>query len=156
MESKLWNLKVKDYDMTAYTACFNKLVLLCPEMVLTEKKKIGTYICGLFDNIKGKVTSSSPTTMNAVVRMAHTLIEQKRLTKAERDAEGNKRRWESSQGGNKNNRNNYRDNTHHHQQNNSRYGNARVMTTGPAEQGGYAGNKPFCNRCKSIKPVSAQ
>nr|GEY18434.1 putative reverse transcriptase domain-containing protein [Tanacetum cinerariifolium] len=136
MESKLWNLKVKDYDMTAYTACFNKLVLLCPEMVLTEKKKIGTYICGLFDNIKGKVTSSSPTTMNAVVRMAHTLIEQKRLTKAERDAEGNKRRWESSQGGNKNNRNNYRDNTHHHQQNNSRYGNARVMTTGPAEQVG--------------------
>ncbi|GJX34919.1 putative reverse transcriptase domain-containing protein [Tanacetum coccineum] len=27
-------------------------------------------------------------------------------------------------------------------------GNARAMTTAPAEQGGYAGNKPLCNRCK--------
>ncbi|GKD87002.1 putative reverse transcriptase domain-containing protein, partial [Tanacetum coccineum] len=26
-------------------------------------------------------------------------------------------------------------------------GNARARTTAPAEQGGYAGNKPLCNRC---------
>ncbi|GJT75718.1 putative reverse transcriptase domain-containing protein [Tanacetum coccineum] len=58
MESELWNLKVKDYDITAYTARFNELVLLCPEMVPTEKKKIGAYIRGLSDNIKGEVTSS--------------------------------------------------------------------------------------------------
>ncbi|GJX50375.1 putative reverse transcriptase domain-containing protein [Tanacetum coccineum] len=67
----------------------------------------------------------------------------------ERITEGNKRKWESSQGGNNgNNRNNNRDNTRHNQQNNQRQGNARAMTTAPAEQGGYAGNKPLCNRCK--------
>ncbi|GJS14978.1 putative reverse transcriptase domain-containing protein [Tanacetum coccineum] len=99
IESELWNLKVKDYDITAYTAHFNKLVLLCPEMVLAEKKNIGAYIHGLSDNIKGEVSSSEPTTLNAAVRMAHTLMEQKRLAKAERDAEGKKRKWENFQSG---------------------------------------------------------
>ncbi|GJW93002.1 putative reverse transcriptase domain-containing protein [Tanacetum coccineum] len=81
--------------------------------------------------------------------MAHALMEQKSQARIERIAEGNKRKWESTQGGNNgNNRNNNRDNTRHNQQNNQRQGNARAMTTAPAEQGGYAGNKPLCNRCK--------
>nr|GEU36026.1 reverse transcriptase domain-containing protein [Tanacetum cinerariifolium] len=69
--------------------------------------------------------------------------------KAERIAKSNKRKWESNnnQSGN-NNRNNYRDNTCHHQHNNRRQGNAKAITTAPAEQGGYAGNKTFCNRYK--------
>ncbi|GJU74368.1 putative reverse transcriptase domain-containing protein [Tanacetum coccineum] len=33
------------------------------------------------------------------------------------------------------------------QKNNQRQGNARAMTTAPAEQGRYAGNKPLYNRC---------
>ncbi|GJV92985.1 putative nucleotidyltransferase, ribonuclease H [Tanacetum coccineum] len=62
---------------------------------------------------------------------------------------GHKGNGKSSQGGNNgNNRNNNRDNTRHNQLNNQRQGNARAMTTAPAEQGGYAGNKPLCNRCK--------
>nr|GFA74549.1 putative reverse transcriptase domain-containing protein [Tanacetum cinerariifolium] len=64
-------------------------------------------------------------------------------------AEGNKGKWESSQGGNNsNNRGNNRDSTRHHQQNNQRQGNVWAMTIAPAEQGGYAGNKPLCNCCK--------
>ncbi|GKE63102.1 hypothetical protein Tco_1513469, partial [Tanacetum coccineum] len=69
-------------------------------------------------------------------RMAHALMEQKAHARAERIAEGNKRKWESSQGGNNsNNRNNNRDNTRHNQQNNQRQGNTRAMTTAPAKQG---------------------
>ncbi|GKB15456.1 putative reverse transcriptase domain-containing protein, partial [Tanacetum coccineum] len=70
--------------------------------------------------------------------------------KAERVAENNKRKWESNnnQSGNNNNRNNYKDNTRHYQHNNRRQGNASAMITALAEQGGYAGNKPFCNGCK--------
>ncbi|GJS23078.1 putative reverse transcriptase domain-containing protein [Tanacetum coccineum] len=84
-----------------------------------------------------------------VQRMEHELWNLKSQARIERIAEGNKRKWESSQGGNNgNNRNNNRDNTRHNQQNNQRQGNARAMTTAPAEQGGYAGNKPLCNRCK--------
>ncbi|GJR10661.1 putative reverse transcriptase domain-containing protein [Tanacetum coccineum] len=135
MEHELWNLKVKDFDITAYTKRFHELVQLCPEMVLTERKKMEAYIRGLTDNIKGTVIGSKPTSMNEAVRMAHALMEQKAQARIERIAEGNKRKWESSQGGNNgNNRNNNRDNTRHNQQNNQRQGNARVMTTAPAEQ----------------------
>ncbi|GKE44613.1 putative reverse transcriptase domain-containing protein [Tanacetum coccineum] len=59
MEHELWNLKVKDYNITAYTTRFNELILLCPEMVPTEKKKVEAYIRGLSENIQGEVTSSS-------------------------------------------------------------------------------------------------
>ncbi|GJV15010.1 putative reverse transcriptase domain-containing protein [Tanacetum coccineum] len=52
-----------------------------------------------------------------LVRMAHALMEQKAQAQIERIAEGNKRKWESSQGGNNgNNRNNNRDNIRHNQQ----------------------------------------
>ncbi|GJY15520.1 putative reverse transcriptase domain-containing protein [Tanacetum coccineum] len=121
MEHELWNLKVKEFDITAYTKRFHEL---------------------------GTVIGSKPTSLNEAVRMAHALMEQKAQARIERIAEGNKRKWESSQGGNNgNNRNNNRDNTRHNQQNNQRQGNARAMTTAPTEQGGYAGNKPLCNRC---------
>ncbi|GJW51609.1 putative reverse transcriptase domain-containing protein [Tanacetum coccineum] len=92
--------------------------------------------------------------ITAYTKRFHELVQlycwSKRLRhRIERIAEGNKRKWESSQGGNNsNNRNNNRDNTRHNQQNNQRQGNTRAMTTAPAEQGGYAGNKPLCNCCK--------
>ncbi|GJU68519.1 putative reverse transcriptase domain-containing protein [Tanacetum coccineum] len=136
MEHELWNLKVKEFDITAYTKRFHELVHLCPEMVPSERKKIEAYIRGLTDNIKGTVIGSKPISLNEAVRMAHALMEQKSQARIERIAEGNKRKWESSQGGN--NRNNNRDNTRHNQLNNQRQGNARAMTTAPAEQGHMA------------------
>ncbi|GKA41176.1 putative reverse transcriptase domain-containing protein [Tanacetum coccineum] len=41
MKHELWNLKVKDFNMPAYTQRFHKLAILCLEMVPTERKKIG-------------------------------------------------------------------------------------------------------------------
>ncbi|GJT86624.1 putative reverse transcriptase domain-containing protein [Tanacetum coccineum] len=61
MENELWNLRVKETDISSYTTRFNELVLLCPGMVPTEQKKIEAYIRGLSENIKGEVTSSEPT-----------------------------------------------------------------------------------------------
>ncbi|GJT16770.1 putative reverse transcriptase domain-containing protein [Tanacetum coccineum] len=105
-------------------------------MVPSERKKIKVYIRGLTNNIKGTIIGSKPISLNEAVRMAHALMEQKAQARIERIAEGNKRKWESSQGGNNgNNRNNSRDNTRHNQQNNQRQGNARAMTTAPAEKG---------------------
>ncbi|GJR49599.1 putative reverse transcriptase domain-containing protein [Tanacetum coccineum] len=121
MEHELWNLKVKEFDITAYTKRFHELVQLCLEMVPSERKKIEAYIRGLTDNIKGTVIGSKPISLNEAVRMAHALMEQKAQARIERIVEGNKRKWESSQG--------------------------VSMTTTPAEQGGYAGNKPLCNHC---------
>ncbi|GKG14408.1 hypothetical protein Tco_0354008, partial [Tanacetum coccineum] len=33
MEHELWNLKVKEYNIVAYTQRFNELALMCPTMV---------------------------------------------------------------------------------------------------------------------------
>ncbi|GKG19975.1 hypothetical protein Tco_0379776 [Tanacetum coccineum] len=129
MKHKLCNLKVKDFNISAYSQCFNELALLCPTMVPTDRKKVEAYIRGLYENIKGAVTSSKPASLNEDVRMAHTLMEQKVQARAERIAEGNKRKWEDTKGGNRNNMNNYRDNNLYHQQNNQRQGNERAMTT---------------------------
>ncbi|GJR35931.1 putative reverse transcriptase domain-containing protein [Tanacetum coccineum] len=153
MESELWNLKVKEYDITAYTTRFNELVLLCPKMVPTEKKKIMAYIHGLSENIKGEVTSSSPTTLNEAVRMAHTLMEQKSLARVEKDAEVKKRKWEHFQSGssssnnNNNNWGNYQNNNCHNQNNNRRQGNARALTTTQNAGANQTGVAPKCNRC---------
>ncbi|GJS39938.1 hypothetical protein Tco_0564981 [Tanacetum coccineum] len=144
MEHELWNLKVKDYNIFSYTQDFNELALLFPIMVDHERKKIEAYIRGLSENIKGDVTSSKPANINEVVRMAHALMEQRVQARAKREAKGKKRKWENFHGGNNNSRNN----SHHHHQNNRKQGNARAMTTAPAEQGGYAGNQPLCNRCR--------
>nr|GFC55562.1 hypothetical protein [Tanacetum cinerariifolium] len=60
MEVELWNLRVKEMDISSYTTRFNELVILCPRMVPTERKKVEAYIRGLSENIKGEVTSSEP------------------------------------------------------------------------------------------------
>ncbi|GJR15621.1 putative reverse transcriptase domain-containing protein [Tanacetum coccineum] len=92
LENELRSLKWRDTNITAYTKRFNELVLLCPEAVPSEKKKVKLYIKGLPENIKGETTSSKPAVLNDVVRMAHTLMEQKIQDKVERVAENNKRK----------------------------------------------------------------
>nr|GEX45799.1 hypothetical protein [Tanacetum cinerariifolium] len=92
MECKLWNLRVKEMDISSYTTCFNELVILCLGIVPTEQKKVEAYIRGLSENIKGEVTSSEPATLNKAVRMAHTLMEQKFKAIAEREANNKKKK----------------------------------------------------------------
>nr|GEZ23828.1 putative reverse transcriptase domain-containing protein [Tanacetum cinerariifolium] len=69
MECELWNLRVKEMDISSYTTYFNELVILCPRMVPTEQKKVEAYIRGLLENIKGEVTSSELATLNKAVRI---------------------------------------------------------------------------------------
>ncbi|GJU78772.1 putative reverse transcriptase domain-containing protein [Tanacetum coccineum] len=128
MENELWNLKVKEYNMVAYTQRFNELALMCPRMVKPESAKIDAYIRGLSDNIKGEVTSSKPTNLNEVVRMAHKLMEQKLQARNERILEENKQKWENFQSGNSS-------------------GNARAMKTDLNEGKVYSGSLSVCERC---------
>ncbi|GJR64667.1 putative reverse transcriptase domain-containing protein [Tanacetum coccineum] len=101
MEHELWNLKVKEYDIVAYTQRFNELALMYPRMVEPERVKVDAYIRGLTNNIKGGVTSSKPANLNEAVRMAHKLMEQKS------------------------------DNSLQTLQNNQKQGNARAMVSAP-------------------------
>ncbi|GKC39858.1 putative reverse transcriptase domain-containing protein, partial [Tanacetum coccineum] len=88
MDHGLWNLKVKEYGVVAYTQRFNELALMCPRMVEPERVKVDAYIQGLMDNIKGEVTSSKPADLNEAVRMAHKLMEQKSQARDARILEG--------------------------------------------------------------------
>ncbi|GJS67616.1 hypothetical protein Tco_0682180 [Tanacetum coccineum] len=92
LEHEFWNLKVKEYDIVAYTQRFNELALMCPRMVEPERVKVDAYIRGLTDNIKGEVTSSKPADLNEAVRMAHKLMEQKSQARNDRILEGKKRK----------------------------------------------------------------
>ncbi|GKF75155.1 putative reverse transcriptase domain-containing protein, partial [Tanacetum coccineum] len=75
MEHELWNLKVKEYAIVAYTQRFNELALMCPRMVKPERVKVDAYIRGLTDNIKGEVTSSKLANLSEAVRMDHKLMD---------------------------------------------------------------------------------
>ncbi|GKA11829.1 putative reverse transcriptase domain-containing protein [Tanacetum coccineum] len=44
MELELWNLKIKEYDIVAYTQRFNELALMCLRMVEPERVKVDAYI----------------------------------------------------------------------------------------------------------------
>ncbi|GKD76730.1 putative reverse transcriptase domain-containing protein, partial [Tanacetum coccineum] len=95
IEHELWNLKVKEYNIAAYTQRFNELALMCPRMVEPENVKVDAYIRGLSENIKGEVTSSKPANLSEAMRMAHKLMEQKIQAKKERDIARNKRKEKS-------------------------------------------------------------
>ncbi|GJR73068.1 reverse transcriptase domain-containing protein, partial [Tanacetum coccineum] len=133
LENELWNLKVKEYDIVAYTQRFNELALMCPRMVEPERVKVDAYIRGLTDNIKGEVTSSKPANLSEAVRMAHKLMEQKSQARNERILEGKKRKWENHQGGNSSGKGNQKDNSRQTLQNNQKQGNARAMVTAPTD-----------------------
>ncbi|GJR74881.1 putative reverse transcriptase domain-containing protein [Tanacetum coccineum] len=113
MEHELWNLKVKEYNIVAYTQRFNELALICLRIIEQERVKVDAYIWGLTDNIKGEVTSSKSAHLNEAVCMAHKLMEQKSQARDERILEGKKRKWESFQSGNSSGKSNHRDNSRH-------------------------------------------
>ncbi|GJY00969.1 putative reverse transcriptase domain-containing protein [Tanacetum coccineum] len=77
MEDELRNLRLRDHDIATYTNRFNELVLLCPDVVPSTKKKISQYIKGLPSYTQGDTYSSKPTTLNEAIRMAHGLMELK-------------------------------------------------------------------------------
>ncbi|GJT22866.1 putative reverse transcriptase domain-containing protein [Tanacetum coccineum] len=138
MEQELWTLTLKGDDIEAYSNHFHKLVLMCPELVSTESKKIEKYIRGFPERIKGNITSSKP-------------------GRATRIGESNKRKWEDNQRNNNNNNHNYNNNhnnnnnrnrnNNHHQQQNRRPETVRAYAAAPAGGKIYAGNLPKCNRC---------
>ncbi|GJT14051.1 putative reverse transcriptase domain-containing protein [Tanacetum coccineum] len=157
MEQELWTLTLKGDDIEAYSNRFHELVLMCPELVSTESKKIEKYIRGFPERIKGNITSSKPATLHEAINMARELVEQSVQGRAARIGESNKRKWEDNQRNNNNNTHNYNNNhnnnnnrnrnNNHHQQQNRRPETVRAYAAAPAGGKIYAGNLPKCNRC---------
>ncbi|GKF58564.1 hypothetical protein Tco_0172101 [Tanacetum coccineum] len=94
-------------DIEAYNNRFHELVLMCPELVSTEKKNIKRYTRGFPERIKGNITSSKPATLHDAINMARELVEQAVVQgKTTRIGESNKRKWEDHQRNTTNNNNN--------------------------------------------------
>nr|GEV78672.1 putative reverse transcriptase domain-containing protein [Tanacetum cinerariifolium] len=140
MEHELWNLKVYEYNIVAYTQRFNELALMYPRMVEPKRVKVDTYIQELTVDIKGEVTSSKPANLNEVVRMDHKLIEQNSQARDERILEGKKRKWENFQSKNSSGKSNQKDNSRQSSQNNQKQGNARAMTTASTKKKVFSGS----------------
>ncbi|GKB30113.1 putative reverse transcriptase domain-containing protein [Tanacetum coccineum] len=61
IETELWNLSVKNNDMTTYTRRFQELTMMCTKMVPEEEDRVEKFIGGLPDNIQGNVIAAGPT-----------------------------------------------------------------------------------------------
>ncbi|GKD63838.1 putative reverse transcriptase domain-containing protein [Tanacetum coccineum] len=77
METKLWNLTVKNNDLATYTQRFQELTMLCTKMVPEEEDRVEKFIGGLPNNIQGNVIDAEPTKLQDAVRIANNLMEQK-------------------------------------------------------------------------------
>ncbi|GKE61059.1 reverse transcriptase domain-containing protein, partial [Tanacetum coccineum] len=77
MESKLWNLTVKNNDLANYTQRFQELTMVCIKMVPEEEDRVEKFIGGLPDNIQGNVILAEPTRLQDVVRIVNNLMDQK-------------------------------------------------------------------------------
>ncbi|GJU22174.1 hypothetical protein Tco_1155516 [Tanacetum coccineum] len=146
MEQELWTLTLKGDDIEAYSNRFHELVLMCPELMSAESKKIEKYIRGFPERIKGNITSSKPATLNEAINMARELVEQSVQGSSARIGESNKRKWEDNNNDNNRNRNN-----NHHQQQNRRPETVKAYAAAPARGNIYAENLPKCNWLKGAE-----
>ncbi|GJR57780.1 putative reverse transcriptase domain-containing protein [Tanacetum coccineum] len=146
MEQELWTPTLKRNDIEGYNNHFHELSLMCPDLVMPERKKIERYVQGLPKRVKANATSSKPVNLHEAINMAHELVEQAIQAKAIRIGESNKLKWEDHQR-NTNNNNNQNNNTHHQQQN-RRQKAAKAYVATPAKGRGYARNSPLCNKCR--------
>nr|GFA70125.1 reverse transcriptase domain-containing protein [Tanacetum cinerariifolium] len=87
LEIELWNLKVRDNNIPAYTNRFQELALICTKFVSNETEKVDKYISGLPDNIYGNVKSLKPKTLDETIELANDLMDQKLRTYTERKSD---------------------------------------------------------------------
>ncbi|GKD11747.1 putative reverse transcriptase domain-containing protein, partial [Tanacetum coccineum] len=141
METELWNLTVKNNDLTAYTQRFQELTMMCTKMAPEEEDRVEKFIGGLPDNIQGNVIAAEPTRLQDAIRIANNLMDQKLKGYAIRNVE-NKRRLNNNYG------KNHGQQPPHKRQNTRGQNIARAYMVCNNEKNGYEGTLPFCNTCK--------
>ncbi|KAJ9546291.1 hypothetical protein OSB04_018834 [Centaurea solstitialis] len=136
LEAEFWNHAMVGADIDRYTARFHELAKLVPHMVTPENKRIDRYLWGLAPEIRGMVTSSNPTTIQAVVALATTLTNDAvRAGTLKLGSVGSKRKSEFQSG--------------KRLQGNTSKGKQVVRAFGVKAQevGRNSGNYPRCNQC---------
>nr|GFA38459.1 hypothetical protein [Tanacetum cinerariifolium]GFA59915.1 hypothetical protein [Tanacetum cinerariifolium] len=136
LEIELWNLKVKENNVSTYTERFQELTIICTKFVANETEKIDKYVNGLPDNIYGSVKASKPKMLDETIELANDLMDQKLRTYAERQSNNKRKAAES-----------FRNNHGHQQQAPKRQNVARVYNMRTGEKKPYSGNLPKCTKC---------
>nr|GEY18973.1 reverse transcriptase domain-containing protein [Tanacetum cinerariifolium] len=136
LEIKLWNLKVKENNLSAYTERFQELTLIYTKFVADETKKIDKYVSRLRDNIYESMKASNLKMLDETIELANVLMDQKLPTYAERWI-NNKRNADDS----------FRNNHGHQQQTPKRQNVIRVYNMRTCERKPYSGNFPKCTKC---------
>nr|GEV13674.1 reverse transcriptase domain-containing protein [Tanacetum cinerariifolium] len=143
LEIELWNLKVKENNVPAYTERFQELTLICTKFVPDETEKIEKYVSRLPDNIYRSVKASKPKTLDETIELANDLMDHKLHTYVERQS-NNKRKVEDS----------FRNNHGHQHQTPKRQNVARVYNMGTGERNPYSGNLPKKGLCLKLKKIN--
>ncbi|GJZ48551.1 reverse transcriptase domain-containing protein, partial [Tanacetum coccineum] len=76
IEDEFYNLVVKGNDLKTYARRFQKLAVLCPNMVPNTEKLMEAFIGGLPRSIEGNVTASKPQTLEEVITITQRLMDQ--------------------------------------------------------------------------------
>nr|GEW31107.1 reverse transcriptase domain-containing protein [Tanacetum cinerariifolium] len=134
LEIELWNLKVKENNVSVYTKRFQELTLICTKFVADETEKIDKYVSGLPDNIYESVMASKPKTLDETIELANELMDHKLRTYAKRQSNNKRKAGEL-----------LRNNQGHQQQAPKRQNVARVYNMGTGEKKPYSGNLPKNN-----------
>nr|GFC06607.1 hypothetical protein [Tanacetum cinerariifolium] len=137
LEIELWNLKVRDNNIPAYTNRFQELALICTKFVSNETEKVDKYNRGIPDNIYGNVKSSKPKTLDETIKLDNDLMDQKLRTYAERKSDS-KRKADNISINN--------------QQPFKKQNVAKAYNLGSAKKKTYDGNAPKCIKCQRNHP----
>nr|GEX85162.1 putative reverse transcriptase domain-containing protein [Tanacetum cinerariifolium] len=129
MDTELWNLTVKENDLTAYTQRFQELILLCTRMAPDEEDRVERFIGGLPDNIQENVIATNLARLQDAIHIANQLMDKKLQGYAARSAK-NKRRIESNPKDNRGQKPSFK------RQNTSGQNVARAYTAGNNERKG--------------------
>nr|GEV75776.1 putative reverse transcriptase domain-containing protein [Tanacetum cinerariifolium] len=121
LKIELWNLKVKENNVSAYTKRFQELTLICTKFVADGAEKIDKYVSGLPDNIYKSI-----------------LMDQKLRTYAERQS-NNKRKADES----------FRNN-HSHQQQTPKRSTSNANVANAQRNNGANPKGNGCFKCGAI------
>ncbi|GKD22335.1 reverse transcriptase domain-containing protein, partial [Tanacetum coccineum] len=148
IEDEFYNLVMKGNDLKTYIRRFQKLAVLCLNMVPNSEKLMKVFIGGLPRSIEGNITASKPQTLEEAITITQRLMDQVTKHNSEQGTNDHKRKFDDERNTTDNNnyqdnRNNNNRNNDHHQQQNRRQETFRAYTA----NNGYTGNHPVCEIC---------
>nr|GEU61380.1 hypothetical protein [Tanacetum cinerariifolium] len=166
MEDEFYNLVVKVNDLKTYARRFQKLAVLCPNIIPNAEKLMEAFIEGLPRSIEGNVTTSKPQTSEEAITTTQRLMDQVTKHDTEQGTNDHKQNFDDRRNNNNNNYpNNHDNNNYPNDRNNNNYQNNRNNNNNNSNNDyhqqqngrqetfrtygnhGYNGPHPLCRKC---------